>query len=135
MYSNLLEMIKTLICILLPLQLLAQPLRVTEKIPEQNIKSLQLISAKQFDPIAFLWPYPWLRLSASLGFNNLAWGGGLRATQYLGYDFRVKFYTDERQWSFMVRAQTMYVDSDASLLLGTTYRFPVQSKPKNRYKL
>ncbi len=121
-----------IILLLLPIVLLSQPLA---KSPDSIKIDLQLPENKVIDPIAIIWPFPWLRVSGSIGFNNNAWGSGARMAQYMGYDIRVKMFLEDKTWSILVRAQTMYVDTDASLLLGGTYRIPNHLQRKKHYKL
>jgi hypothetical protein len=115
-----------------PLLSFAQPLM---RITEPMHVDLRLPKNKTFDPIAFLWPFPWLRLSGSIGFNNNMWGSNARVAQYMGYDFRVKMMFNHEKWTVLLRAQTMYVDTDASFLTGLTYQIPPHKTKKNRYKL
>lgn len=108
-----------------PLVKPAMPVKVDLTLPENKV----------IDPIAILWPFPWLRVTGTIGFNSNAWGSGARMAQYMGYDFRVKMYLEDKTWSILLRSQTMYVDTDASLLLGGTYRIPNHLPRKKHYKL
>lgn len=121
-----------LVLMMAPLLSFAQPLM---RVMEPMHVDLRLPENKTFDPIAFLWPFPWLRLSGSIGFNNNMWGSNARVAQYMGYDFRVKMMFNHEKWTVLLRAQTMYVDTDASFLTGLTYQIPPHKTRKNHCKL
>jgi len=112
----------------------AQPLRQQLVIPPATIQGLQHSQETKFEPVAYYKPWPFMKVSASLGINTMMWDRLYKIPAYLGYDLRVKFYLKE-DWKLLLRYQTMYVDADLSFLVGASYTIPLHLPKRKKPKL
>jgi len=105
----------------------AQPLRQPTPVM-QFPERLSLNYYSEPQPGLFtLWPNSRSKVTGSLGFNTINWGGDLTPRNIIGYDVRAEFYISQ-SWSFTLRQQNMYITSEANLLGGVAHRFPLQRK-------